>query len=1117
MATLPTPIHELIEPVPICLYTTALSVAIALFEEFAVDRIVVVDEQQHPIGLIQARRLLSYRHQHPDGSILDSALLEDLPCLSETDPLRTIDFDTPSTRHWAVVDRNHHFLGLVDSLYLRKLADLEIRLETRQTAPEARTDLDSQPHFRPDDQAATDHTATKAARSLWHPIKSEGTTTGTERLPAEEFRRKQVVERNQIAAREMLQSHQLTTHLTQKLQQCVAQFEAAYPPDPSLVGLNPEDSPSDYSTLAMRSLIQFLERLPLPLMLQTSQGIVIAQNERWSEQFGNLVNPAGIQRDAAAVLELTTSPGRSPQPTALAPAYPPQVVELETFNSESRHPLCEVGTTPNTCICVCPQKSGQERIVQLVKIPLGTLLSQAELPFAPHKNLEIAEIDRSFRLATIDHPSDTASLPTTPPSAALPTTDQLWLVLAQDVTEQQQLTRELAAKNADLVHLNRLKDEFLACISHELRTPLTTVLGLSSLLKDQLSGSLNERQVRYAQLIYRSGRHLMAIVNDILDLTRIETGQLELTLDPVNIVTVCNRAVGLAQQLSLTEEKPEVDAESTLLNGTAVLPKFTLEIEPDLQTIVADEIRLRQMLVHLLSNALKFTQATGKIGLRVSRWEGWVAFTVWDTGIGIPAEKQHLIFQKFQQLENPLTRRFEGAGLGLVLTQRLARLHGGDISFTSQENQGSQFTLLLPPTHPEPTLTLGSAPIPTSPVNRLILVVEAVVRSIDQVAAHLTELGYRVVIARSGTEAIEKARRLQPFAVLLNPLLPTLSGWDVLTLLKAEPQTHEIPVIVTGTRGDREQALRNQADGFLSLPIVRKSLQQVLRQLSSDEPPLPKSDTSTSSSLVVLRLSPTPYGALRHTSHEAGIDLNALLHHHNYRVLEADDLEQAELLAQVWKPSVVLLDGAVTDSIAYLKLLSTCTFLSSLPLVTLDPETTQAANQTPGLSVFPCLAPLSDLSIESVQPETSMLLQVIQVAAGFAWRPAILAIDTADLIVSQSNDPRPESEWLQALTQYLHTAGFRETVARSWQEAEQKLESQSVDLLLLYWHHDALDETTLEKLADLKQKARKTPILAIHPQTHSDNLQALELIATQVLPLLSMEDLLDQINQLLSD
>ena len=277
--------------------------------------------------------------------------------------------------------------------------------------------------------------------------------------------------------------------------------------------------------------------------------------------------------------------------------------------------------------------------------------------------------------------------------------------------------------------------------------------------------------------------------------------------------------------------------------------------------MVADELRLRQMLVHLLSNAFKFTEISGEIGLRVSRWEGWIAFTVWDTGIGIPEHQQHLIFQKFQQLENPLTRQFEGTGLGLVLTRALARLHGGDVSFLSREGKGSQFTLLLPPSPPTTGFTeseiasrtdtdnqnINTQRVTTSArqhVNtntqhhptcsqRLVLVVEAVARYIEDLTEQLKGLGYRVVIARSGTEAVEKARRLQPKAIFLNPLLPLLSGWDVLTLLKSDAATRHIPVIVTATAAEKEQAFAKQADGFLSLPVEHQSLAPLLEKLCS--------------------------------------------------------------------------------------------------------------------------------------------------------------------------------------------------------------------------------------------------------------------------------------------
>jgi signal transduction histidine kinase/DNA-binding response OmpR family regulator len=1036
-------IYDFIEPVPVCIHTAAVSDAIELFDQYSVDRLVIVNEQQHPIGLMHAHRLITRVQLGAVRALIDPSLMDELPFFGLHDEIREADFDHPTARFWAVVDDDRHLIGLVDSFYLHKLIEQKRQFEAiRET---------------------TSHRFTKQpSETLWHQVKGETTA-------------------------DLAQPRIDIARLKQQLQLQIS--ERGYS---NLNALESFD-PSNESGTALRSLIQFLEQLPLPLMLQTQNGDVIARNTLWNGQFGDLVDASWIHRDAAALLESGQITARS-QSLDLEPSH-------HSLRSNPLHPLCQLGSTPNTCTCICPLKNGQEKIVQLIRVPLGTLLYDQDAELA---HVGQAEGTRSFRLATLAQPTEKSDLARSVPSPE----DRLWLVLAQDVTEQQQLARELAAKNADLVQLNRLKDEFLACISHELRTPLTAVLGLSSLLKDQRSGGLNERQVRYAQLIHRSGRHLMSIVNDILDLTRIETGQLELTFYPVTIASACDRAFEQACQLCLEEEKTEAQSP---IDASASLPAFILEIEPGLETLVADELRLRQMLVHLLSNALKFTDATGRIGLRVNRWEGWIAFCVWDTGIGIPSEKQHLIFQKFQQLENPLTRRFEGAGLGLVLTQRLARLHGGDISFVSRENQGSQFTLLLPPTHPQPTTSIA-VPISHSPANRLVLIVEAVVRSIDHVSERLVELGYRVVIARSGTEAVEKARRLQPFAVLLNPLLPTLSGWDVLTLLKADPQTRQVPVIITGTRGDRDQALRNQADGFLSLPIVQKSLQQVLRQLTVEDTPVMAVEPAAASQ-VVLRLSPTRYGEMRRAGNGDPINLNVLLHQHNYRVVEADDLEQAELLAQVWKPNVVLLDAAVPDPMTYLRLLSECTFLASLPLVTLDAETTQAANQMPGLSVFPCLAPFVNPALSTGQTETSALLQVIQVAAGFAWRPLVFAIDSAQFV----RETEPESAWLQALTQYLQTAGFRGGFARSWQDLIQKLDVQSVNLVLLHWHHDQLDPIAEERLAELAQLKDKPPILVIHHGETREMPDAVSAIATQILPPLSMESLLEQVNSLLTE
>jgi signal transduction histidine kinase/DNA-binding response OmpR family regulator len=532
----------------------------------------------------------------------------------------------------------------------------------------------------------------------------------------------------------------------------------------------------------------------------------------------------------------------------------------------------------------------------------------------------------------------------------------IWLVLATEVTEQQRLCKELVAKNADLAQLNRLKDEFLACISHELKSPLTAVLGLSSLLKEQKLGELNQRQVRYAQLIYQSGRQLMSLVNDLLDLTRLETGQLKLNPAPVQIKAVCEQAYALVREKYLGKtEKPLA---------------FSLEIESGLETIIADELRLRQILVHLLDNAMKFTPAGKSIGLRVNRWENWLAFTIWDAGIGIPEEYQHLIFQKFQQLESPLTRQFEGTGLGLFLIQRLARAHGGDISFISKVGQGSQFTLLLPPS-PTPQKSSARGSEKRQQYHPLVLIVEANPREIENLTEKLVRLDYRVAIARTGTEALEKARQLQPQAIFLNPLLPLLSGWDVLTLLKADVKTKAIPVIITATKSDKQKSQENGAEGFLSLPVEPDALQEILNDQR-------KQPSSKAKSLTILRLYPDVKKASPKKlamDFQSDLALITQLSQLNHRILEADDLEQAEMLACVWKVDVVVVDSKVAPtSLTYLRSLSHCEQLSRLPLVTLDAKTTKLANQIGSLAVFPCL-------VSTEQDSWERLLQVIQIAA----------------------------------------------------------------------------------------------------------------------------------------
>lgn len=481
------------------------------------------------------------------------------------------------------------------------------------------------------------------------------------------------------------------------------------------------------------------------------------------------------------------------------------------------------------------------------------------------------------------------------------------LAIAYDITAQKNLAQELSG-------LSRVKDEFLTCINHELKTPLTSVIGIASLLGNNTFGELNDRQSRYVKMIHQSGRQLVAIIDNIFDLAKAESGQLELYVETISVKEVCQKSIQQLQRLihqdSTIGRNYHFDEDWEL--------DISLDIDPNIKTIAADEVRLQQMLVNLLSNAFKFSfspsdlvedlpPSSPQIGIKVRWWEGWLAITVWDQGIGIPEEKQSLVFQKFQQVENVLTRRFEGTGSSLLLTRHLARLHGGDITFVSQVDVGSQFTILLPPEHPDPSAKSEWTPKPQS---RLILVVETVTEVVDWLRNTLSELDYQVVIARSGTEALEKARRLQPCLILLSPDMPMLSGWDVLALLKGDHLTKHIRVVIM-KRADEPKVTMHQADGILLKPINATDLGRFLPNYVI--PP---------KSLKVMYL--------QHNFEDGTISLLQELGH---CLLEAEGLEQSDVLSKIWQPDLFVLNGDSQLLLSHLESISNLDILEGLPIL----------------------------------------------------------------------------------------------------------------------------------------------------------------------------------------
>ncbi len=393
-------------------------------------------------------------------------------------------------------------------------------------------------------------------------------------------------------------------------------------------------------------------------------------------------------------------------------------------------------------------------------------------------------------------------------------------LLARRVAER---TADLSAANAELERAARLKDEFLASMSHELRTPLNAILGMSEALQEQVYGPMNENQLGSLRSIEESGRHLLALINDILDVSKIEAGKLELEIVPVQVESVCQASLRLIRQ----------DAQRKRL-------RVHSSFDSGITTLRADERRLKQMLVNLLSNAVKFTPEGGEVGLEVvgDRANEVMQFTVWDTGIGIAQEDLGRLFRPFVQLDSSLSRQYSGTGLGLSLVYRMAELHGGGVAVESQAGNGSRFTLSLPWQEAEEHLLETAEMVETEDGHithlaaiRRALIIDDSTATTSQLTRYLGELGVGVVVYSQGLGAVNQVIKVRPDIVLLDILLPGASGWEILAELKNNPETRHIPVLVISVVDNRTQALTLGADESLIKPISRQRLQRSLHRV----------------------------------------------------------------------------------------------------------------------------------------------------------------------------------------------------------------------------------------------------------------------------------------------
>jgi signal transduction histidine kinase/ActR/RegA family two-component response regulator len=397
---------------------------------------------------------------------------------------------------------------------------------------------------------------------------------------------------------------------------------------------------------------------------------------------------------------------------------------------------------------------------------------------------------------------------------------------------------ELSAANAALEKAARMKDEFLASMSHELRTPLTGILGLSEALQMQTYGILNEKQLRALNMIESSGRHLLELINDILDLSKIEAGKLDLKIQLCSVAEVCQASLQLTK--GMAQQKRH---------------KVNFSMEPAGISVQADARRLKQMLVNLLSNAVKFTPEGGEIGLeaRGIYAENVLKISVWDRGIGIQTEDLQRLFKPFVQLDSSLTRQAAGTGLGLSLVHRLTELHGGRMEVESSLGQGSRFTIVLPwsndPVQLQPItrteifsfereLNIGEKGKEDAPqiLSPLILMADDNEINLRLISDYLETHHYRVATARNGNEVLQATLELKPDLVILDIQMPLLDGLEAMRRIRGmlDPCLAKIPVIALtalAMPGDRDRCLAAGANHYMSKPIQLAELGVIVHEL----------------------------------------------------------------------------------------------------------------------------------------------------------------------------------------------------------------------------------------------------------------------------------------------
>jgi len=407
---------------------------------------------------------------------------------------------------------------------------------------------------------------------------------------------------------------------------------------------------------------------------------------------------------------------------------------------------------------------------------------------------------------------------------------ELEIEQARELAELTRLTEELQRRGNELEEASRriqeadrLKSQFLANMSHELRTPMNSIIGFSEILIERLGDTLDPKHIGFLRHILTSGQHLLGIINDILDLSKIEAGKMEV----------------YAERFAV---RPVIESVCTVMRGMGrtKMPSFVIQADPALPQIETDLAKFKQILYNLLSNAMKFSPPESPIEITAMHLgegpdDGTITISVRDQGIGIDPKNHEVIFEEFRQIDGTARREFGGTGLGLALVKKFVQLQGGWVRVDNTPGKGSTFSFTLPVYSRAAVVSRIPELLPAEQRQERVLVVEDDAHAYELISTALASAGYLSVRARHGEEAIRLANEARPIAITLDLVLPGVDGWEVLKTLKSNAATRDIPVVIISRVDERDLGVALGADDYFVKPVDRDRLLDRVRQLTTTD------------------------------------------------------------------------------------------------------------------------------------------------------------------------------------------------------------------------------------------------------------------------------------------